>query len=35
MRPKASRAATRSKLDFETGFVLLIGWAVALAVTWT
>jgi len=35
MRPKASHAATHSKLDFENGFVLLIGWAVALVVTWT
>jgi hypothetical protein len=35
MRPTASHAATRSKLDFENGFVLLIGWVVALTVTWT
>jgi hypothetical protein len=35
MHPKTSHAGTRSRLDFENGFVLLIGWVVALAVTWT
>jgi len=35
MRSMVSRAATRGRLDFESGLVLLIGWVVALAVTWT
>jgi hypothetical protein len=35
MRPIGSQAAGHSKLDFENGLVLLIGWFVALAVTWT
>lgn len=36
MRPMVSRSATRrGRLDFENGLVLLIGWVVALAVTWT
>ena len=26
---------THARLDFENGLVLLIGWVVALAVTWT
>ena len=35
MRAPVSRPATRTGLDFENGLVLLIGWVVALAVTWT
>jgi hypothetical protein len=35
MRAPVSRPTTRVRLDFETGLVLLIGWVVALAVTWT
>ncbi len=35
MRPVVSRALRRSRLDFENGLVLVIGWVVALAVTWT
>jgi hypothetical protein len=34
MSAPASRP-TRARLDFENGLVLLIGWVVALAVTWT
>ena len=29
------RPSRRSRLDFENGLVLAIGWVVALAVTWT
>jgi hypothetical protein len=35
MRPTVSRTATPARFDFENGLVLLIGWVVALAVTWT
>jgi len=38
MRPIAlpsSRTSGRIWLDFENGLVLMIGWMVALAVTWT
>jgi hypothetical protein len=35
MRGVVSRTSIRSRLDFENGLVLLIGWVVALAVTWT
>jgi hypothetical protein len=35
MRTIMFRTATRSRLDFENGLVLLVGWMVALAVTWT
>jgi len=35
MRAPVSRPTARAKLDFENGLVLLIGWIVALAVTWT
>lgn len=34
MRDPISRP-TKARLDFENGLVLLIGWVVALAVTWT
>jgi hypothetical protein len=34
MRAPVSRP-TSARLDFENGLVLLIGWVVALAVTWT
>jgi hypothetical protein len=34
MRASTSRP-TLARLDFENGLVLLIGWVVALAVTWT
>ena len=30
-----SRRSRLSRLDFENGLVLVIGWMVALAVTWT
>jgi hypothetical protein len=35
MRALISRGSSRSRLDFENGLVLVIGWVVALAVTWT
>jgi hypothetical protein len=35
MRAVVSRVASRSRLDFENGLVLVVGWVVALAVTWT
>lgn len=38
MRPVLSplpRAARLARLDFENGLVLVVGWVVALAVTWT
>lgn len=35
MRALLSRESSRSRLDFEHGLVLVIGWVVALAVTWT
>jgi len=38
MRPitlPLSYASRRSLLDLENGLVLMIGWVVALAVTWT
>jgi hypothetical protein len=34
-RPFVSRVSSRSRLHFENGLVLLVGWVVALAVTWT
>lgn len=30
-----SRGSRLGRLDFENGLVLVIGWMVALAVTWT
>jgi len=35
MRSPISRPTSRGRLDFENGLVLLIGWVIALAVTWT
>ena len=35
MRAPVCRPATRAGPDFENGLVLLIGWVIALAVTWT
>jgi len=35
MRFLISRPTIPGRLDFENGMVLLIGWIVALAVTWT
>jgi len=35
MRAVVSRVSSRSRLDFENGMVLVVGWLVALAVTWT
>jgi hypothetical protein len=35
MRYVISRTSGRGRLDFEHGLVLVIGWVVALAVTWT
>jgi len=35
MRAIIARGSSRSHLDFENGLVLVIGWVVALAVTWT
>ncbi len=33
--PRSRRPTRLSRLDFENGLVLVIGWVVALAVTWT
>ncbi len=35
MRAMVSRVSGLSRLNFENGLVLVIGWVVALAVTWT
>ena len=35
MRPIVSRTTTPVRFDFQNALVLLIGWVVALAVTWT
>jgi hypothetical protein len=35
MRYVISRTSSCGPLDFEHGLVLVIGWVVALAVTWT
>jgi hypothetical protein len=38
MRPVTSpisRSSRLGRLDYENGLVLVIGWVVALAVTWT
>ena len=34
-RSSLSRTAVGGRVDFENGLVLLIGWIVALVVTWT
>lgn len=33
--PPLTRAARLGRLDLENGLVLVIGWIVALTVTWT
>ena len=35
MRAIVARGSSRSRLEFENALVLVIGWVVALAVTWT
>ena len=35
MRAVVCLALRRNRLDFQHGLVLVIGWVVALAVTWT
>ncbi len=35
MRAMVSQGSGLSRLNFENGLVLVIGWVVALAVTWT
>ncbi len=35
MRALLSRRSSRSRPDFENGLVLVVGWMIALAVTWT
>ena len=35
MRAMASEGSSLSRLNLENGLVLMIGWVVALAVTWT
>jgi hypothetical protein len=35
MRAVVSRFASRTRFDLENGMVLVLGWLVALAVTWT
>jgi hypothetical protein len=35
LRPFVSCVSSRTQLDFENGFVLVVGWVVAFAVTWT
>jgi hypothetical protein len=34
-RPTVPRVTPGRRVDFENGLVLLIGWIVAFAVTWT
>ena len=35
MRALLSRGSIRNRLDLENVLVLVVGWTVALAVTWT
>ncbi len=35
MGARLSRVSGSSRLNFENGLVLVVGWMVALAVTWT
>ena len=35
MHAVVARVSSRSRLDIENGMVLVVGWLVALAVTWT